>query len=97
MLYEVITDKACGHLACKNHDGNGIAMGGCQSCYGICCTRTRGYKCDTRGLMHPCIGIGHVNSPLFVAHKNMAQVVVSKNFIMDINGGTAGISENSVV
>jgi hypothetical protein len=44
----------------------------------------------------PGIGVGRVNRTLFMADQDMAQVIMPDDFIMDINGGTAGISEYGV-
>jgi hypothetical protein len=96
LLEGVRADHEGGHLAGQHHDRDGIHQRVGQARHGIGGAGPRGHQHHAGLTGGPRIALGHVHGGLFVAHQDVADVVLLEDLVIDRQHGAARIAEYSV-
>ena len=94
-LKGVVPDKRAGHLAGENNNRNGVAIRGGNAGDRVGCARPGSYQSHPDFAGCPGVAVGCVNGGLFMADKNMADVVAG-DFVINVKHRSARITEKNV-
>ena len=93
-LERICANEISGHLTRDNHHGNTVHIGGRDTGYGIGRSGTGGNQHNTGITRRARIAIGHMGRRLFVTHQNMLDFLLTKNRVIDVQGGPSGVPED---
>jgi hypothetical protein len=93
LLEGVVADQSGGYLAGEDHQRNGIHVSGGDAGDGIGHTGARGDQHHARLAAGAGIAIGGVTGGLFVADQHVLDVVLEVERVINVQDGTARITE----
>jgi hypothetical protein len=96
LLKPIRADHEGRDLAGQDNQGDAVHQGIGQACHGI---GRAGAGCDkhhTGFAGGPCIALGHVDGTLFMANKDVADVVLLENLVIDRQDRPAGIAKDDL-
>ncbi len=96
LLEAIGADHEGGHLASEDHQRDGIEERVGQAGNRIGRRRARGHQRHARLAGRAGIALGGMDRALFVAHQDVADIVLLEDLVIDRKHGAAGISEYRV-
>ena len=93
-LEGVFTNESTSHLASNGHHRYRIHIRSHNTCYKVCCTRTRGSKTYANLARYACITVSRMRCTLFMTNKIMFNFREAINFIVNWNYRATWITEH---
>ena len=83
LLEAIGADHESGHLTRQHDDRDAVHQRVSQACHRVGGAGARGHKGHAGLAGGPCVPFGHVDGPLFVTHKDVADIVLLKDRVID--------------
>ena len=83
-LKSIFTNGVRRHLSTDDDHRDGVHIGGCDACDGVCHTRAAGDQANTDFIGRARIGVGRMHCGLLVSHQNMFEFVLLVDRVVDI-------------
>jgi len=96
LLKGVVADHEGGHLARQHDKRDAVHQRVGQARHRVGGTRAGGHEHDAGPAGRARIALGGMDRGLFVAHEDVADVVLLENLVIDREHGTAGIAEHDI-